>query len=580
MDVLIRELRREAGIEEYRDTTFHGESLLIGSAADAGVQIIGEKVAARHAALAPEGAQLQLRCERGLLAQVNGTPTAAALLQVGDVVQIGGNRLRLVAAPAGFQFALEIEPDASVDAGHFEAAFRTSLEQTIVSKRRLSWIAFGAVVALGLLVPLAFVMLDADPPTGQGTPAGFLSRNFGDALWSTGPLAPVHAQATGNQCKHCHQNLFVRVRDTACRACHLNVADHVPPGIMEDGRAGHEAVQGRCGSCHREHGETHASLVLRADSLCTSCHADASERFASLGLPDATAFDEQNHPAFSPLMLVPDAAAASGWGAHRVVLANAIDQSNLKFSHEQHLDGEQVVRKSDGGALGCTDCHRPTAGGERFEKVTMRDVCSSCHEMTFDPAEPQRQLPHGATRDAVLALQEFYARRYLDPAAAPVPRQKRRIPGRSEEQAQSPCTDSALSCARQYAAEEIEGQFTERGCVTCHEVRDTGAASLLERFEVLPARLADSYFPSARFDHAAHRIQKDLTGDAACLSCHRAAQSTQSSEVLLPDLPRCAGCHRTQATGAQIPSPCISCHLNHPPEGLARSTDLTRVAPL
>ncbi len=571
MDVLLRELLRGGDIEEYRDTAFHGERLVIGSAADAAIQILGEKVAARHAALVLEGAQLQLRCERGLLASVNGHEVAAARMQPGDVVQIGGNRLRLVAAPAGFHVALEIEPDPAVDAGHFESAFRTSLEQTMVSKRRLSWLALAAVLVLGLLVPLAMVLSRGASPPSQTAEVGFLQRTFGDALWSTGPLSPVHAQATGNQCQHCHQGLFVRVRDSACRACHQGVADHVRPDIVADGSAGHQIVQGRCESCHREHGELAASLVPRGDALCTSCHADASQRFAGLQLPDASAFDEQHHPAFTPLMLVPDADAASGWVSSRVPMASASDQSHLKFSHEQHLDGKKVLRKRDSGALGCADCHLPAAGGQGFETITMREVCSSCHELTFDPAEPRRQLPHGEPRDAILVLQEFFARRYLDPAAAPAPRLKRRIPGRSEEDLLAACTASPLTCARQYAAQEIEGQFTGRGCVTCHEVADTGAASILERFEVLPVKLADSYFPAARFNHAAHRIQKDLTGDAACQSCHQAAQSKESRDVLLPDLARCAQCHQTHPGTGQISSPCVSCHLNHPAQPTVRA---------
>jgi predicted CXXCH cytochrome family protein len=569
VDVLLREHARGSGTEEYRDTEFRGDRLVVGSAADAGIQILGERVSARHAELIQDGAQLRLRCGRRLLVRVNGVEVSSARLQVGDVIEIGGNRLRTVAAPAGFQFAIEITPDPDVDAGQFEAAFRTSLDQAWVSKRLLSWGAICVVVILGLVVPLVMAKHRAVPKPGEIVPQGMLAAAFSDERWSTGPLTQFHAQATGNQCKVCHTSLFERVRDDECKACHQNVADHVHPDVAAMAGAGAPVAQGRCASCHREHGESQASLLPPSETLCTSCHADPGQRFATLKMPTVSGFDEKSHPPFSPRMLVPDDVDATGWVIHKVPLANAVDQSHLKFSHQQHLDGKLVIRSQDNGPLQCADCHRPAFGGARFEPVTMREACSSCHELTFDPSEPRRQLPHGKPRDVILVLQEYFARRYFDPAAAPPVRMKRRVPGHSDEVLT--CTAGALQCARQFAATEIEAQFGERGCVSCHEVVDTRAADILDRFEVRPVKLSDSYFPSALFDHSVHRIQKDLTGDAACLSCHQVKQSKSSQDVLLPDLPKCAQCHSTRPGHEQIETPCFTCHVNHPKgEGMRR----------
>ncbi|HYM34772.1 MAG TPA: cytochrome c3 family protein, partial [Steroidobacteraceae bacterium] len=356
--------------------------------------------------------------------------------------------------------------------------------------------------------------------------------------------------------------------------CHKNISDHVHPDRAQLAGADAMGKVQRCASCHREHGESLDELIPRADQLCTSCHAKGATRFANLKLLDVSAFEEKLHPPFAPRLLVPASSDGLTWKMEKTPLATASDHSNLKFSHRQHLDKDRVIRSSDGGALNCGDCHRPTLDGKRFLPITMQETCSSCHELSFDPAAPERQLPHGKPREAILVLQEYYARRYSDPAAAPVVRERRRLPGRSDEV--TVCTAGPLPCARQAAANEIEGQFTRRGCVTCHEVNDTQNADIYERYQVRPVKLSTDFFPAARFDHAPHRIQKDRTGDAACLACHKANESAESSDLLLPDEPKCLECHRTHpgtSLGAeQIVSPCIACHEYHPRTSAAQLT--------
>lgn len=564
MDVLLRELRRGASpgaSVEHADTEFSGERMVIGSAADAAIQVLGEGVAPRHATLVQSGAQLQLRCARGLRVRVNGVECETATLNVGDGVEIAGNRLRLIAAPAGFGFAIEVEPDPAIDASQFERAFQTDLEQTWWSKRRLALGASLAVAAFAFAIPLLFAMTRGGPADdGSIEPVGALGRAFGDAWWSTGPLLPAHAHATADRCDYCHRKLFERVRDDACQTCHRDIADHVHADLVA--QLGHEATAQRCATCHRDHDESGRGIVPLADAVCTACHADASTRYADLGMSDVRAFDAQHHPAFAPRLAVPASADAQEWKVQKTPLAVATDHSNLKFSHRLHLDADRVVRGSDGAAMQCGDCHRPTVDGRKFEPITMQASCVGCHELSFDPLAPERQLPHGKPREVILALQEYYARRHFDPAAAPVVRERRRLPGRVAEE--TTCTAGPLPCARQHAAAEIEAQFTRRGCVTCHEVSDTKDADIYERYRVLPVRLSADFFPAARFSHFAHRIQQGRTGDDACLTCHAATGSEESTDLLLPDMPQCLECHRTQPAARQIKSPCVVCHEYHP----------------
>jgi hypothetical protein len=308
-----------------------------------------------------------------------------------------------------------------------------------------------------------------------------------------------------------------------------------------------------------------AELIPRSDRGCTRCHGDAKARFASLKMTDVHAFEPDDHPPFAVRLAMPmpveGVSGAIDWRTSKFVLAEAREQSNLKFSHVQHLDADKVIRTSDGKGMTCNDCHRPI-DDERFAPITMQGSCASCHELAFDALNPERQLPHGKPREAILALQEYFARRYGDPAAAPVVRERRRLPGRVRESTE--CTGSALTCARQAADAEIAAQFTQSGCVTCHEVTDTQAADIYERYQVLPVRLSNDFFSGARFDHIAHRVQKEHTGDAACLTCHKANVSEHSADVLLPNEAHCFDCHRSKPSREQIASPCAACHTYHP----------------
>jgi predicted CXXCH cytochrome family protein len=116
------------------------------------------------------------------------------------------------------------------------------------------------------------------------------------------------------------------------------------------------------------------------------------------------------------------------------------------------------------------------------------------------------------------------------------------------------------------ARKEIESQFTRRGCVGCHGVIDTHASDIFDRFQVIPIRFARDYFPSNRFPHRSHEIQKKLTGDAACLSCHAAKKSEDSSDLMIPGITKCTECHGDKAATERVTVQCVSCHEYHPRE--------------
>jgi nitrate reductase cytochrome c-type subunit len=210
----------------------------------------------------------------------------------------------------------------------------------------------------------------------------------------------------------------------------------------------------------------------------------------------------------------------------------------------------------------CAECHRISGDGEHFENITMAKDCASCHDLTFDPLAPARELPHGKPLEVAYSLQEYFIRKYTDPAAAVRVRERRRLPG--AEPVTEDCAGPPLACGKRRAAEEIAAQFTRIGCVSCHVVQDTRSPVIEERFLVTPVRLNGDFFPASRFSHRKHEIQKDLTGDAACLSCHAAKDSLESSDVLIPDIEACTSCHAGPEAREGIRSPCVTCHVYHP----------------
>lgn len=557
MDVLLRELREGPdGIPEYHDTEIAADELTIGSAADQRIQLLGRSVAGRQAVIRKAGSGLEVISKRGKV-RVNLKRVVSAKLAVGDIVGIGGHQLKVVQPPGGFDAALELRMLDDVDASAFESAFSTDLMQTWLGKRKAAWLTVALLLVVGLMVPLAAVMMHRmDKPIPAFMPS--------DKLWTSGPLNPAHQQAIGDRCDACHTQLFQRVQDDSCLACHQTIHDHVAPDRLAQTTL---EETGRCATCHREHNEPATYLVNSGDGLCIACHADSEHKFGTLKVDPVRGFGGTKHPEFMAHLLKPKTTQAAGgftfdWVPVVQSLKDGKEDSNLKFSHTQHMDPDRVLRTSDSKQLNCADCHVLQTDGEHFEPIQMETRCASCHELTFDPGAPDRQLPHGKPREAILMLQDYFTRKFSDPNAGKPTRERRRLPGHDEEE--QTCTGAPFDCAMRSARTEIESQFSRRGCVGCHVVVDTHNEVLLERFQVYPIRLAQDYFPAGHFPHRNHLIQGKLTGDEACLSCHKAKDSKESSDLMLPGMPKCEECHSERAAVDRVTVQCVSCHAYHP----------------
>jgi hypothetical protein len=617
MDVLLRELRAGPdGIIQYRDTEISGvDELTIGSGANQRLQLLGLQVAGRHAVIRRSGSRVELFCRRGSSVLINGKKAISARLRGGEVIEIGGHKLTVAQPPAGFQLALELRRNDSIDASEFEGAFRTDLSQTWLTKRPVSWALFVVMLLICLLAPLFIVeqyRIDTAGTYKQDSAVATPDWLPSDALWISGPLASFHDQAMGDRCDACHRGLFNRVQDKWCLECHgpgtgsvgtAAIVDHVSLERMQLTKL--EPTE-RCAVCHREHDEPALPrLVDDSDKGCVKCHGESDALFGQIKLDQVKGFNAKRHPPFNAHLLKPKAIEPGGvmatsdvdrgvapfeWVEEITATKGAKEQVNVKFSHNQHLDKERVYRPSADGnealnkILNCVDCHRVEPEGEHFKPMTMLNTCSECHELTFDPEAPRRQLPHGQPREVIFKLQEHFALKFGNPANfkatallgsasprrmpgqssnVPVPEGERFDADRGEEGIRT-CTSVSFECAQKVSRFEIDLQFNRRGCVSCHVVLDTGADNLLDRYQVYPIRFQRDYFPAGRFPHKKHEIQGDLRGDEACLSCHAVKESKESSDLLMPDVDKCEECHGDTPARQRVVTKCVACHEYHP----------------
>ncbi|NIV17646.1 MAG: FHA domain-containing protein [Woeseiaceae bacterium] len=534
MKYLIRFVTKNAaGGTEHADKIVDAAAVTIGRATDQVLQLRDKRARLQHASIErqADGVHIVATAVTGVV--VNGRSRRDVKLDVGDVIEVGSNILRIVEAPAGIDFALTFELSETASTDHFVTDW-SELVPGIGkwSKRRLSWALVMLVVAGALIVPGISIVKPVST----------------DAFWLAGPLHNAHS-SVANDCGACHINVFQRVPDQACTECH-DAARHVaPPG---------EAVLGeiRCASCHLEHNEP-AELVNRHQGLCADCHADPP---AESGLQPAADFLDA-HPEFKLSLLQPSQTEDGDfeWSVEHLPMSIAAgaEQSNLKFDHAAHLDEQGIVTPDGRRVIECAECHEPEPGGARMKPIVMDEHCSDCHTLSFDPDFPSREVPHGDPLEVMQALIEYYSARLLgaDPDAV---EQRVRRPGRRLSRADR---DRAAAEARVQAMQVAGDLFERRACATCHDVsRDEGNRDAPWR--VRPVRLTETFFVHANFTHAAH--QTEVTN---CESCHEASASSSARDVLIPGIDNCRECHGSgfsgRNTAAQTPSTCIMCHGFH-----------------
>jgi len=569
MRVVLRtvRVRRAAGQPRRRQAVFEVAAVTIGRGADQLIQIPDARLRLAHAVIEQRDGTLSLRAMTDQPIAVNGQPRQRVALLRGDVLAFADARLRVEDIRADGVVVLRLDLPAEADATLPTDA--RSLKEAGVRAAPASWALSLSVLALTLLWPLL---------TSLHTPLRAQLRDAplvpSDALWQPGSLHTAH-RSIGGDCNACHGSAFDRVADRACVGCHPGTQHHVPQGSPARARF----ASMRCADCHVEHA-TPSRLVDLGGTSCIACHANLRKFDPQTSLQDVTDFGG-GHPDFTLAMLEPEAktnagsdagsssSAGSGSRVTETVWRTQMipagfrpkpeEHSNLKFSHQVHLDAHGVKSPDGDRVLVCGDCHRSDAGGRNMLPIRMEQHCARCHSLQFDENDATTAVPHGSVKLMFTALEEHFSRMFLQNGSGTARASDRRRPGGEQAVMTQEEQRRALEWTTRQALQAAHELLEKRVCVECHTVDAAPGATGFERWRVEPVKLASSWMPRAQFNHAAHR-------SSTCVTCHAGADTSRSSsDVLMPQIEQCQTCHGGSHDVKRLASDCTMCHRLHLP---------------
>ncbi len=545
--------------EEYQDLDFDVNELIIGSADNAHLDL--EEIADGSITIKPKNeAKAKFSCSNDLEVQTESKLTATGVLQKGFTYQLGVYDLEIIDIPAGFDFALSLSR-TNRKSSVVKKKFKIEANKSTINLRFISYLLFFAIIFIYLVIP--YVNFTHSEIKEQTKRLPLVT----DKSWLSGPMAMAHRiPEIGDDCQVCHIKPFEKVQDKQCLSCHQNLGEHVS--------ALHPAVdqidQFLCENCHKEHNEP-AHITRTDDNLCVDCHQDikkyeTQESLKRNPVQVVTGFDSENHPPFRLTLIQPELInGAYEWKKERPKFEpNSIfkEESNLKFSHKVHLDSEQVQDELSGNALVCSDCHQLKDDKEHFKPITMDKDCRSCHKLSFDVFNPDIELPHGDLRAAFVMLEAHFIREFTDPELRQKRSRKkiRRIPGQHSNNAI--CKGTSLNCGRQEALKEAQFQFTQSGCITCHEVTTNNTTELMDKWFVKPIKINQDWYSKAQFDHVSHFSVKNKNNEEVCLTCHEVEKSDDSKDIAIPQQNKCIECHQ-KGIQSSVELTCTRCHEFH-----------------
>jgi hypothetical protein len=550
MRVVLRTVRvpRAAGEPRHRQTVFEVAAITIGRGADQLIQIPDTRLGLAHALIEQRDGALSLRALAGPPIPVNGQPQQRVALVRGDVLSLADARLRVDDVRADGVVVLRLDVPADVAADVSLGTEARSLKEAGVRAAPASWALCLSVLALTLLWPLMSALntpLRAQLRDNRLVPS--------DALWQPGSLHTAH-QSIGGDCNACHGAAFDRVADRACATCHPGTQHHVP----QDSPARARFASMRCADCHVEHARPSRLLELGGAS-CVACHANLRKFDPQTSLQNVTDFDG-GHPDFTLAMLEPESDLV--WRTRMIPAGfrpKPEEHSNLKFSHQVHMDAHGVKSPDGDQVLVCSDCHRADASGRNMLPIRMQQHCARCHSLQYDENDATTAVPHGSVKLMVTALEEHFSRMFLRNSSAAARPSDRRRPGGEQAVMTQEEQRRALEWTTRQSLQAAHELLEKRVCVECHTVDAAPGVTGFERWHVEPVKLASSWMPRAQFNHAAHR-------SSTCVTCHdRADTSRSSSDVLMPQIKQCQTCHGGSHDVKRLASDCTMCHRLHLP---------------
>jgi len=578
MKLLISYIKTQGHVSE--DVVVEGDSLSIGRGTNQHIILPDPRVALALGTLTAHNDGCKISTAAGKDVLFNSKMVKKCILAVGDVVEISGHKISLLAGKKGCDFVVQVKISTAKQEP-IQNRYKVGFNDLNLYKRSWSWLLFFLVLTFCLLLPFSGVVSPSWMETLRE------SSLPDDGQWIAGDLIKPH-KFIGDDCGQCHVNVFEPTTNEACQSCHTGIQQHVAEINITDDFDDFT----QCTSCHKEHNKQEV-LSDYSQQICVNCHVKPShDKQINIQYGSATDF-EHHHPTFSVSMLTPiiEDTSITKWQVKRQLLndENITEKSNLKFPHALHLDAKGIKSPTGPVQLDCINCHEPQANGLEMQPITMEKNCQSCHQLTFDPDDPKRVVPHGPPAEVMQMMREYYAFRFiyqnlnngLDDvilkAGDIFSVRKVRRPGRDEglrkdiEQSLNTQTvasiekltkqtvrSEALIWAESRANRAATNIFERQACDVCHVVTTNPADEI--PWHVEPVVLTEQWLPKAGFTHEGHQAM-------VCSDCHNASVSEQSSDVLITDIENCRDCHGGTESKNVIPNTCIDCHGFHEAQG-------------
>lgn len=542
---------------------FDGSAVTIGRGTDQTIQIADMSLPLSHSKITGSGRDLILTVSDGQSFAVNGQTVKKQSLVDGDVVEISGHKLKVLAGENGFDYLIDVELDSD-QITELKSRFPTGIKQIKAPRRQITWALFLLLLGIGLVIPVVGLYVGMDKVRE-------IPLVPDDGIWLTGELHQTHA-FMGDDCTYCHTEAFTQTKDVDCLVCHLSVNHHFDTEVF----GSETSANGNCSDCHKEHSPT-GSITRTDQGGCTTCHEDMKKSGFDSELRSATDFLD-DHPSIMVTMHEWD--ESEGWKDKRIDLWDdeIQEQSNLIFPHDVHMDEAGIAGIDGVEVMVCGDCHVPEKGGMKMRPVTMEKNCADCHQLTFDLDRADRVVPHGSPPDLMRTLREYYAYQFLNgdkqtdaqkqesDIASPSAREVRR-PGRvarpkvisdmivdASVDGSATMTEKANLYIKARVAQAASNLFEKQTCTICHEISKSVDSEV--PWDVKPVKLNENWMPLAEFSHDSHKNMQ-------CSGCHDAENSTDASEVLMPDLTSCRDCHGGEDSSNLLQSTCVTCHAFH-----------------
>lgn len=381
-----------------------------------------------------------------------------------------------------------------------------------------------------------------------------------DSVWNPGPLASAH-QAWEGDCQACHEGNFSRVKDESCQSCHGNMGLHV----QEQDLADTSFEEPRCATCHRDHKGIESLAEQNKHFVgqdCADCHSQIEKTAPKTQTLAVKGFDGDEHPEFRlTLRSTEDAAKLIRVRMKKEQVLQ--EPTTLSFPHDVHLSPKGIEGKEKLEFLECADCHEAADTETGFKNIEMETHCQDCHSLAFEPALPERQVPHGASGPVLDTIVEFYSFMAQNRDLQQQVTQKRATiaarPGNSSKPRANVNANPLVQA--EAAAQDL---FENRACGVCHQisispkpVTSQTSGSKLTQYTIAEVAPTHAWMPMARFDHKAHEFE-------SCSNCHKAETSDKADDVLMPDLESCQSCHSgSNSSLNKVESNCGVCHGYH-----------------